>query len=41
MGETLANYDSAIVDETADGGQLTPEVVERWLEVAAREIFPH
>ena len=41
MGETLANYNLAIMDKTADGRQLTPEVVQRCLEVVTREIFPH
>ena len=41
MGETLANYDSAIDDGTANDVQLTTEIVDDALKTVAKEIFPH
>ena len=41
MGETLANYDSAIMEETAENAPLTIEMVETSLKMVAKEVFPH
>jgi hypothetical protein len=41
MGETLANYDSAIMDETAENVPLTTEIVNNCLKTVAKEVFPH
>ena len=41
MGETLANFDSAIQDATANNVYLTTELVDNCLKTVAEEVFPH